>query len=366
MINFGQNDRISNMELWTLMFVYVLGSLLTLPVGYAAGHDSWISAIIGTIAGIGINWIYAFLCAKYPQKSLVEIAHLLMGTWIGKAVGIMYFWYSFYLGAYVLRSFTDMTGAVLLPKTPTIIVGAIMIAVVAWTAFKGIEVISRCSLILFLFVVISTLMGSFLLIPDMELNNLFPILESGWSPILKGAGQIASVPLGETIVFAMLIPYVNRTAAVKKTVVSVIGVAGAMLVFTHFVNIFVLGEIASKQLFPSYTSVMYIAVADFFERIEPLVFTVWVFNEFTKLSVCLLVSALALSQTIGSRNFRFYLVPIGLLMLLLSLFLHPDQLNLMSFLKNVWPLYSIPFIIVIPLTLLALSMLKRKPVNRLN
>ena len=51
-----------------------------------------------------------------------------------------------------------------------------------------------------------------LLIPDMEPANMLPILDNGWPSVLWGAGQIATVPLGETIVFAMLIPYVNRTS----------------------------------------------------------------------------------------------------------------------------------------------------------
>ncbi|WP_162463225.1 GerAB/ArcD/ProY family transporter [Paenibacillus psychroresistens] len=363
---FAQNDRISNMELWTLMFVYMMGSLLTLPIGYAAGHDSWISAIIGTIAALGINWIYVLLCHKYPRKSLVEIAQILLGPWIGKMVGILYTWYSFYLGAYTLLNFTDITGAVLLPRTPTVIVGITMIILVTWTASKGIEVISRCALILFLFVVISTVLGSILLVPDMEPKNILPVLESGWNPILKGAGQIATIPLGETIVFGMLIPYVNQMAFVKKTVITVIGVTGLLLLLTFFVNIFVLGEIASKQLFPSYTSVMYIAVGDFFERIEPLVFTVWIFNGFTKLTICLLVSALALSQTIGSRDYRFYLIPLGLLLLELSLILHPNQLDLIAYIKDIWPLFSLPFLIFVPLILLIISFLKRKTLKSQN
>ncbi|CAI6085552.1 Spore germination protein YndE [Cohnella sp. JJ-181] len=360
MRSYGRNDRISNLELFALMLVFVVGSLLTLPVGYAAGHDSWISVLIGTFAGLGINGLYAYLCRRYPKKSLVEIAHLILGSWIGKLVGLLYAWYAFYLGSYVLRNFTDMTSAVLLPRTPTVVLGIVMVVLTVWTATKGIEVISRCSLIILLFIFVSTFIGCVLLIPNMEPYNLFPVLDNGWHAILLGAGQIATVPLGETIVFAMLIPYVNRTKFVGRTVLGAIGASGGLLLVTCFVNIFVLGEIAGEQLFPSYTSFMYISVGDFFERIEPLVFTVWIFNEFTKLSVCLLTTSVAFAQTIRSKDHRVYLLPVGLLILLFSTFLHPSQLDVVEFVKTVWPLYSVPFLLVVPLLLLVVSLFRRK------
>lgn len=360
MKSYGYNNRISNLELFALMFVFVIGSVLTLPVGYEAGHDAWISVLIGTLAGLAINGLYVFLCHRYPHKSLVEIAHFLLGSWIGKLVGLLYAWYGFYLGGYVLRNFTDMTAAVLLPRTPIVVLGIVMIALTVWTAAKGIEVLSRCSLIILAFIFFATFIGSVLLIPDMEPANMLPILDNGWRFVLQGAGEIATVPLGETIVFAMLIPYLNRTSTVRRTVFGAIGVCGGLLLVTCVVNILVLGEIVSEQLFPSYTSFMYIAVGDFFERIEPLVFTVWIFNEFVKLSVCLLSTSLAIAQTIRSSDYRIYVLPVGLLILLLSTFLHPNQLDLVEYVKNIWPWYSIPFLIIVPLLLLVVSLFRKK------
>ena len=61
MKSYGYNDRISNMELFALMFVFVVGSLLTIPVGFAAGHNAWISVLIGTLVGLAINGLYVYL-----------------------------------------------------------------------------------------------------------------------------------------------------------------------------------------------------------------------------------------------------------------------------------------------------------------
>ncbi|NBD28022.1 GerAB/ArcD/ProY family transporter [Paenibacillus glycinis] len=357
---YGPNDRISNLELWILMFVFTMGSSLNLQIGYAAGHDSWLSAALGTIAGLGINWIYAFLCQKYPRKSLVEIARILFGPWLGIGVGLLYTWYGVFLGAYVLRNFTDLTGSVLLPRTPSIIVGSIMICVVAWTLFKGVEVICRCAIILLVLTVVSTLLIQLLQIPDMDPTAVLPVLESGWMPILKGAGQIATVTFGETVLFSMLIPYVTRPAAVQKTVLSMVAVVGTFIVVQVLAVILVLGEITSNQLFPSYTALTYIGVGDFIERIEPFGFTVWIFNEFTKLCVCLFATTLAFSQTIGSRDYRFYIIPLGLLILVGSIIIHPNQLDVVAFVKDVWPLYSVPFLILVPLCMLVVALMKRK------
>lgn len=363
MIYYSDNDRISALELWTLMFVYIVGSALTIPVGYNANHDSWISVLIGTAGGLVINGIYAHLVFKYPSKTIVDIARLLVGSWFGKLVAFAYAWYSFYLATYVLRNFTDLTGAVLLPRTPTVVVGLIMIGLAIWTTFKGIEVIAKCSLVLIVLIISTTVVASLLLLPDMDFTNVLPVLESGWLPILQGAGGISTGTLGEPIVFAMLLSYVHETRVLRRTVLSVIGVSGAFLLLIYLVNIFVLGELTGQQLFPTYSSCMYIAVGDFFERIEPLIFTVWIFNEFAKLSICLLVAAqsLSLSQKTGGRSFRVYLLPVGLLILELSLFIHPNQLALSAFIREIWTLYSLPFLVVVPFLLLLVSWIRKNP-----
>jgi spore germination protein KB len=362
MKSYGSNNLISNTELWTLMFVFMVASSMSLPIGYTTGHDSWISAVIGSLAGLCIAWIYATLCRKFPQKSVVHIAQTLLGTWMGKAIGLLYAGYGFQLGAYVLRNFEDLTATVLLPRTPSVVISLIMISISAWAAYQGIEVICRCALLLMLFVVLQSIIFTVLSIPDMKPGNLFPVLESGWRSVFDGAVQIAAFPLGETVLFVMIIPFVDSAQRVKKTVVSVIGMAGILLIAAHFINILVLGDLASKQIFPSYTSSMYISVGDFFERIEPIVFTVWVFGEFTKLTVCLFAASLALAQTLGSRDYRIYIVPLGLAILELSLFLHPNQLDVIEFQKHIWPWLSVPFQLGIPLFLLLYSIIKRRSI----
>lgn len=359
----GLNVLISNTELWALMFVFMVASSMSLPIGYTTGHDSWISAVIGSIAGLCIAWVYATLCRKFPQKSVIGIAQTLLGTWIGKAIGILYTGYGFQLGAYVLRNFEDLTGTVLLPRTPSVVISLIMISIAAWAAYRGIEVICRCALILIIVVILQSVIFVVLLISDMKPGNLFPVLETGWLPVFDGAAQIAAFPLGESVLFVMIIPFVNCADKVKKTVLSVIGTSGVWLIASHFVNILVMGELASKQIFPSYMSAMYISVGDFFERIEPIVFTVWVFGEFMKLTVCLLAASLALAQTVGSRNYQIYIVPLGLALFELSLFLHPNQLDVIQFQQHIWPWLSVPFQLVIPLVLLLCSQIKRRSIE---
>lgn len=334
MKSYGQNVLISNTELWALMFVFMVASSMSLPIGYTAGHDSWISAVIGSLAGLCIAWVYATLCRKFPQKSIIGIAQALHGTWIGKAIGILYTWYGFQLGAYVLRNFEDLTSTVLLPRTPSVVISLIMISISAWAAYRGIEVICRCALILIIVVILQSVIFIVLLIPDMKLGHLFPVFETDWRSVFDGAAQIAAFPLGETVLVVMIIPFVNCADKVKKTILSVIGALTAM----------------------------YISVGDFFERIEPIVFTVWVFGEFTKLTVCLYAASLALAQTVGSRNYQFYIMPLGLALLELSMFLHPNQLDVIEFQQHIWPWLSVPFQLVIPLVLLLCSQIKRRSI----
>ncbi|WP_219638827.1 endospore germination permease [Cohnella sp. CFH 77786] len=354
-------ESISSTGLGALLFMFLMGSSMTVPLAAIAGHDAWISIILALAVSSGIVWIYTRLCLHYPGKSLVEIARELLGAWGGGIMALLYAWYALHLGSLVLRNFTELINTVALQRTPPFVVSAVMIGMVLWAAYGGIEVIARCALALIWFVLSEGIVSMLLMSKDFQAANLLPVVDRGWMPILEGMTELVGFPFGESVLFAMIIPALNRIGQANKTMLRTLFAAGALLIMVNIRNFLILGDMASKLVFPSYTAYQYISLADFIERVEPILIITWLMGGFSKISVCLYVCAKSLSAGMASTHYRPYLVPMGLLMLEFSLFVHRNNAEQIQFAVRVWQWYSFPFQIAVPLALLMLaSFAKRK------
>ncbi|WP_199614775.1 GerAB/ArcD/ProY family transporter [Paenibacillus alkalitolerans] len=354
-------EQLSSTGLMAVMFMFLLGSSLTVPLAAVAGHDAWISILLAIVVSSGIAWVYTHLCQLYPGKSMVEIGGELLGRWAGRFIGLCYAWYSFHLGVLVLRNFFEFIQIVALTKTPTVVIAAAMMGIVLWVTFHGMEVVSRCSITLLGFVLIEGTVSTILMGKDFQPGNLLPVIDRGWAPILEGMTQLVGFPFGETILFAMIIPQINIMKQAKKTVLWTLVIAGLLLLLVNVRNTLVLGGLASRLIYPSYTAYQYISIADFIERVEPIAVLTWVMGGFIKISVCLYVCAKSLATVLSANRFRTYLIPLSILMIEFSLFVYRDNAELIHFATEVWQWYSIPFQIIIPfLLLLAVTAGKRK------
>jgi spore germination protein KB len=336
-------ERISSTELFSLMTLFLIGSTIILPKGTIAGHDAWISVMLTTLGGGLVAWLYVYLFSS-SARSLLDLGEQLLGTWGGRGVALLYAWYSFHLGTLVLKNVEQLTVTVLLPLTPNLVIDLTLMCLVVWAVQEGIEVIGRCSLMIFGVFCLFLLVTSLLMLPDMEFEHLLPLVDLGWPPVLEAATKITTFPFGESILFAMVLPVLNKKQQGRKTVFWSVGVAGFFLLIDDLRNTMIFSDLTADVHFPSYTSVSFISIADFLERIEPFGYLVWLFAGFVKISVCLHVTSLC----------------IALLMIELAQFIYKSQAEMFQFAEEVWAWYSLPFQVGVPLVLLAFYMVRKK------
>jgi spore germination protein KB len=189
---------------------------------------------------------------------------------------------------------------------------------------------------------------------------LLPVIDRGWSPIMQGMTELVGFPFGETILFAMIIPQLNIIRQARRTLLWTLIVAGSLLAIVNIRNTLVLGDLSSRMNYPSFTAYQYISIADFIERIEPIVIITWVASGFIKMSVCLHVAAKSLSTALAVRRYRTFLVPLTFLTIEFSSFIYRNNSEMIQFATRVWQWYSIPFQIIIPVLLLIVAMIAKR------
>lgn len=331
------------------MTMFIIGSSVIITSGVDAKGDLWIAISIALIAALIITWFYSKILSIKPNNDIVDILEMIFGKFFGRLLSFFLIFFSFHLGALVLRNFGEFIKTIGLPETPNSILMLICILLAIISVKSGIETIARgCELFLLilLFLLLLTIPFS---IPEMDINNLRPMLYEGIMPVLKGAFATFSFPFAETIVFLFVLPSINKKQYYKVYYTSLI-FAGSILIILALRNVLILGpETSTRNYFSSYTAVSRINIANFFQRIESIVAISFLIYTFAKISICLYASSKGLSKILGFNDYRFLVTPIGLLMLNFAIIVYENIMQMVEWATEIWPYYSLPFEVFLPL-----------------
>ncbi|KPU44550.1 spore germination protein YndE [Oxobacter pfennigii] len=356
-------ERISSVELWAAMCIHMISSAMIVPIGGLAGHQSWISAIIAVFLGSLYILVAAHLCDIHSGKSIIEISKSLLGKWVSKFIGLIYALYSFQGATFILRDHWQFTINVALPNTPVVVISASIMLLVIWIAYEGIESMARISILFFPIIIFYLIIAFILLGRDLNFQNLLPITGGDTRKILYSALQISTLPLSLGGIFVMIFPHLKDGKSTKTPSLLAVTTAGLFIIASNIMNILVLGPLAPKLTYPAYTSYSYIQVADFLDRAEILIYTLFIAINFIKMSISFYACSLCISKIFSIKDYRVVLVPLGILVVEHSLFIvrsQPEHINLITY---SWSWYALIFHLVIPLTLLIVSIVKRRLKN---
>lgn len=357
---FLEKGKISNLQLSVLIVGFVFGSSVIISPGQSAGHDGWIAVALGLMEGLLIAWIFTALARQFKNKTIIEINSLVYGKILGKCISVLFIWYLFYLGALVLDTYARFFKLEIYPATPKTIGLLLLMLVCASTVGRGIEVLARLSLILtpIIFLLVTT--DTFLLIPHIDLNNLMPILDMPIGKLLWASHGAASFPFGETVAFLMVLAFIDKPKKGPAAVSQGLLIAGFTLIIIVARNAAVLGPMAESFNYQSYLAAQVIDIGDFLTRVQVLVGINLITAGFIKVSILLYGTVLGLAQVFNLRSYRPIILPVGILMVILALTNVGNTLEFFDFAK-VYPIYTVPFQIGIPLITLVVAKLRKLP-----
>jgi len=249
-----EEGRLSGRQELLLRLNFLLASafiMIPAMVIKGAGKDGWMSIILAALAGIGMTALYTVLGRRFPGRTLVQYSRLLLGKFAGNLIGLMMMWFALHLGALVLRNFGDFLAAALMPETPYLVFHVLIILVISLALYGGLEVLGRFNEIL-TWIVVTSILSLLILtlsIEDFDLKNLLPVLEEGIGPALKTSLLPFTFPFGETVLFTMLLPYLNKPEEARKAPIMAMIYAGLLLATITLVVLAVFG-VASLLYLP--------------------------------------------------------------------------------------------------------------------
>ncbi|WP_181444428.1 GerAB/ArcD/ProY family transporter [Bacillus sp. 03113] len=362
-----EKGKITTFQLFSLIVLFELGTAMMIPLGIDAKQDAWLSILIAMIGGILIFSVYAYLNHCYPKLLLTGYVKRIIGKYFGFVICLLYIFFFIYGAARDLRDGVELL-LLSYGDTPIFVLSLIMMMVVCYALFLGIEVLSRIGEIYFLLFLFTGVVSiAFLFLSDVvHFENVQPVLEEGWEPVFSSVlTQTAMFPFGEMICFTMILPYLNQVKYGLKVGVFAIILSGVALAFIVLLEIAVLGINNMEQtVFPFLDMMEKIEIGEIVQRLDAFVVISLIINDFFKISIFSYAAVIGASDIFKVNKNKLF-IPIGILILIVSLLIAKNlQLHLEQgrfALKYIFP----PFVIGIPLLLMIIEMVRRKFNNKL-
>ncbi|WP_173917662.1 endospore germination permease [Halobacillus sp. Marseille-Q1614] len=357
------NKTISPRQFMYLVILFLIGSsiiIIPTPLAAKAGQDAWIASLLGLGVGFLLVLLYHKIGITLENQTFVEAAIDVYGKWIGRIICVFHLAFIYLLASLVLRNIGDFMTTQIMIQTPLQFTHILFLLVVIWGARMGIEVMGRSAEIFITWTFLLLVFMFAALTPQIELQNLQPMFDSGAKSITGASFIFLNTPVLEMVVFLMIFPQVKEKEKAKTAWFLALLIGGGLLVMITLFSILVLGsDLAALNAYPSYELASKINIAGFLEGIEIIVAIVWMLTIFFKLIILYYASAVGTAQFLNIDDYRPLLLPLGMGMVVLSIVVYPDVAYFETFVINVFP-YKVMHGLIFPLLLLIGVLVKKR------
>jgi spore germination protein KB len=358
-----ENGKIGSRQFMKVVILLVIGDgILVLPSipALEAKQDAWIAAIFSVVIGMLAVLLYHAVGNLYPDLTLVQYSEKILGKWLGISASLLFLTHILITAAVMIREIGDFMTTQIMPETPIQSIHIIFLAIVMMAVRLGLETMTRSVEVFFLLVIILFLILVIFLLPQVKIENMQPIFEGGFKPILRGSILFTVLPFAELFIILMFFPYVNDKTKVRNRFLLGALLGGITLIITTTLSILVLGaDMTARNLYPSYILAKKINVADFLQRIEAILAVIWFITVFLKTSFYFYTGTLTLAQMLKLKEYRSLVFPIGMILIVLSLVISPNIVYSNNFNTKIYPVYDITICVLLPLLLLGVGAFRK-------
>lgn len=362
--------KISPRQFGILVTFYSIGTaILITPSELAsiAKQDSWIAAILGVGLALLLVLLYTSLGNQFLDKTIVQINELLLGKWLGKLVSLAFVFFSLIGAAILLIIIGYFLTTEVMPETPIAAINILFASIVVMGARLGIETIARAAEILFPLFFFLFIMLAVLLSPQIEFQNLQPVLDNGVKPIIEATISFTSIISLSPIILLMFFPVsVNQPKQAQKAFFNGTLLGGIFLIVTIALSLLVMGaDQTAWHIYPSYNLAKKVNIGDFIQRIEVLMALMWIITIYFRLVLYFHVTVFGLAQILNIKDYRPLTLPLGIILVALSLIIYPNIIYAATWTKETWLPFASTFGLILPLILLVVAKFRKKSTLRL-
>ncbi|MCM2674513.1 GerAB/ArcD/ProY family transporter [Alkalicoccobacillus plakortidis] len=313
-------DSISTYQLTILIINCMLGvGFLVLPRRITVTLDSpdgWISLLISGLIILFAVLLLFYFFSKHKVKDIVEYTELAFGKWMSKFICILLVLYFISLTGYEAVAMSEMVRFFLLETTPQMLVVSIILVLAAYLGSSPINTLVRVCMFFLPFCLVVVFFIFLSGLKEVNINNLRPVLESGFNPFVKGFFSTSLSYLG---LESLLIFTAFTSAKTKKVKAAVIGI-GSTSVLYALTYIIVVGALSYQEVktltWPTISFIQTFSIHGIFlERLDSFLLSTWILQFFTICAINTFNICYILEKTFSLKPLTscFIIVPLAFL-----------------------------------------------------
>ena len=361
-----EKGRLSLKQIFAILVLSrILEALTFLPIigagsyGGNAGRDVWISMLLAMPMSLSAMGLILYLGNKHKGKTLIEYMQTLLGSLPGRILGLLYIWFFLQSAAMVLRDIGELFTNTVMIETPILVLIIAVSVIVIVVVRGGPETIGRMSELILPIVLISLLLVSIFILPEVDIRYFLPVMAGGMNPVFISALYALSRQT-ELLIFAMTLPYIsNKTKAIWYAAAAVV-FSNSLIVLVIIIvgGVFTISQADTHVVFEFFSVLRLISIGDFLERIDAIALAVWMGAGVIRASAFIYCTVLGSSQVFCLKDYRSSIVPLLSMAVPLSILLYDNTREQAEYVGGSDGPYSLFFLVVIPVFLLFVHIIK--------
>ena len=296
--------NISSMEYNSLVWFLIRAGYIGVSISSLiaiSGRDSWLSGIIALFLGFIPLFIFYQLRNYDDKMNICDLNVYLFGSF-GKILNIVLALGVLFVAQIAFLDMTHFINSQFLYKTPIWVISIVFIIPLVYSLFKGINAVSRTSLLMFyvvIFVIVFIILG---ISGGVEFENLKPVFSKNPTSILHGSLILVAYNI-LPLFFLLIIPKCKLTGySSKKSLIFYI-LAMLSLINAAFMTIGIFGlELSLLYEYPEFHLLKKVQVGEFIDRVESILSMEWILALFVLLMMAVYFVSRTFEQTFNSKE----------------------------------------------------------------
>ncbi|MEG2955636.1 MAG: endospore germination permease [Clostridia bacterium] len=295
-------------------FIYFLAKSSFLGMGsflifQKVTRDCYISGIIGML--IGLLPLCSFIAIQNNKKGkdIIDLNINLFGKTLGSIINIILNIVVFIIAISLFFNVSLFANTQYIPETTGLYIQILIIMPIIYALSKDITEISRVSQIILIINISFYLISIFGLIPDIEISNIFPVLENKMSKIMSSAFLYTVFSVAPIFILT-IIPkrkVLNSTNNGRKIMLAYIMASLIFISLMLITNLVMGSNLIGIYRYPEYMVLKKISLFKIIERIESTVALQFVFNIYISIVLALFFIKESLKKIIKNAKIQKYI-----------------------------------------------------------
>jgi len=339
-----------------LLFAYpsiIIGvSVLTLPSDVAkvtSYSDGWVSLLAAGIIATFLAVLALRVALHYPNQHFIDYASHLVTRPLAILISLSFVIIAIVICGFVIRSVAYIAQLFLFDRTPLAVLALAFLLVVIYAVSGSRVGIFRLNMLFLPIILFVFLFVGLFNISWLDHRNYLPLLTTNVTGYFKGilVSSSAFTGAGIALFYTFL---VKQNKSLTKQVTIGVSIATIFYIFIFLVTIGVFSNIVTSNLmFPTLELAKRLELpGSIFERIDALVYTIWIMAIFNTVSLFLDLSVLLLTSIFKKVKKQMMLFVMSPIILIIGLFPRDiEQVNKLMDLTMYTTVIFTPSVIII-------------------